>query len=242
MKSTGAPCVFLDARHMSKEFLEKRFPKIYTTCLRFGIEMTNDLVPVVPSAHYFCGGVAAEVDGTTAMPGLYACGEVACTGLHGANRLASNSLLEALVCSCRMAERICEDPGSDVCREIGIPPWHYGDAVPSDEGIVVEHNWNEVRTCMWDYVGIVRTNKRLERAERRMQNLRAEIRDYYLDYFVTPDILELRNIADVAQLLVRSAQSRRESRGLQYTLDYAERNDDQFAAPTLIEDMPAGGN
>ena len=240
MKSTGAPCVFLDARHMTKDFLEKRFPKIYTTCLQYGIDMTSDLIPVVPSAHYFCGGIETGVDGATAMPGLHACGEVACTGLHGANRLASNSLLEALVCSRRTADRLAGDSSHSVCREIKVPAWHYGDAVPSDEGIVVEHNWNEVRTCMWDYVGIVRTNKRLERARRRLDNLRAEIRDYYLDYFVTPDILELRNIADVAALIVRSAQSRHESRGLQYTLDYPDQNDEAFARPTVIEDTPAG--
>jgi L-aspartate oxidase len=219
MKTNGAPCVYLDIRHRSAQFLRHRFPNIYATCKTFGIDMAKDLIPVVPAAHYFCGGVEAGVDGATALAGLYAVGEVACTGLHGANRLASNSLLEALVCAHATAENIgrCALP-SEFARP-AIPDWEYGRAVPSDEEIVVEHNWNEVRTCMWDYVGIVRSDKRLERAMRRIRNLRQEIRQYYLDHLVTADILELRNIADVAELIVRSAQQRRESRGLHYTLD-----------------------
>ena len=224
MKSTGAPCVYLDIRHQSRAFLQRRFPNIYDTCMRFGIDMARDLIPVVPAAHYFCGGVEAGVDGVTAVPGLYACGEVACTGLHGANRLASNSLLEALVCAHALAERIGHDPALGVA-DVRIPDWESGDAVPSDEEIVLEHNWNEVRTCMWDYVGIVRTNKRLDRAYRRIRNLRSEIREYYLDYLVTADILELRNIADVGELIIRSAMQRKESRGLHYTLDYPEKLD-----------------
>jgi L-aspartate oxidase len=212
--------VFLDIRARGAAFLRTRFPTIYDTCLRFGIDMARDLVPVVPAAHYFCGGIEAGIDGRTALPGLYACGEVACTGLHGANRLASNSLLEALVCAHAMAERVAALPRARDTPAVAIPDWAYGDAVPSDEAVVVEHNWNEVRTCMWDYVGIVRTNKRLARAARRIHNLRQEIREYYLDYLVTADILELRNIAAVAELVTRSAQARRESRGLHYTLDH----------------------
>jgi L-aspartate oxidase len=237
MKSAGAPCVFLDIRHQSREFLQGRFPSIFETCLRYGIDMSRDLVPVVPAAHYFCGGVEAGVDGATAMPGLYACGEVACTGLHGANRLASNSLLEALVCAYALSRRVVEDGRVDV-RSTDIPEWESGDAVPSDEEIVLEHNWNEVRTCMWDYVGIVRTDKRLDRARRRIRNLRLEIRQYYLDYLVTADILELRNIADVAELIIRSAISRKESRGLHFTLDYAERDDAHCLRDTVIHDAP----
>jgi L-aspartate oxidase len=238
MKLSGAPCVFLDIRHKSAAFLRGRFPNIYAQCLALGLDMAADLVPVVPAAHYFCGGVEAGVDGTTAMPGLYACGEVACTGLHGANRLASNSLLEALVCAHCMAAMIDGARTAPEVRGIAIPEWEYNAAVPSDEEVVVEHNWNEVRTCMWDYVGIVRSNKRLERAARRVQNLRREIRGYYMDYLVTPDILELRNIADVAEMIIRSAQTRKESRGLHYTLDYPERDDVGCRKDTVIMDPP----
>ncbi len=218
MKASGARCVFLDIRRQPAEFLRRRFPNIYQTCLQFGFDMARDLIPVVPAAHFFCGGVEAGVDGATALPGLYACGEAACTGLHGANRLASNSLLEALVCAQAMARTVAALPRARPAA--AIPPWEPGAAVPSDEAVVIEHNWNEVRTCMWDYVGIVRTNKRLERALRRIRNLRGEIQQYFYDYLVTTDLLELRNIAAVAELIIRSARLRPESRGLHYTLDY----------------------
>ncbi|MEI6166881.1 MAG: L-aspartate oxidase [bacterium] len=241
MKLSGAPCVYLDIRHHPVDFLINRFPNIYARCLSLGIDMARDLIPVVPAAHYFCGGVEATVDGRTAMPGLFACGEVACTGLHGANRLASNSLLEALVCAAKMGEHLGQLERQDM-RGVGIPSWEYGAAVPSDESIVLEHNWNEVRTCMWDYVGIVRSDKRLERAARRIRNLREEIRQYYLDYLVTPDILELRNIADVGELIIRSAQLRNESRGLHYTIDYPERNELAARCDTVIQDKPGGGH
>ncbi|MDP6490493.1 MAG: L-aspartate oxidase [Kiritimatiellia bacterium] len=237
MKLTGAPCVYLDIRHQPRDFLQERFPNIFAACLGFGIDMSKDLIPVVPAAHYFCGGVEAQVNGETAMPGLYACGEVACTGLHGANRLASNSLLEAVVCAHRMADHLLATPA----QEFEMPPiasWEYGDAVTSDEAIVVEHNWNEVRTGMWDYVGIVRTDKRLERAARRIGNLHHEIYQYYMDYLVTPDVLELRNIAAVAELIIRSAQLRRESRGLHSTLDCPGVG--QERADTIIIDPPGG--
>ena len=239
MKLSGAACVFLDIRHHTADFLVNRFPNIYAKCLSLGIDMARDLIPVVPAAHYFCGGVEAAVDGRTAMAGLYACGEVSCTGLHGANRLASNSLLEALVCAAKLADHLAEEPRFDASR-VPVPEWEYGAAVPSDESIVLEHNWNEVRTCMWDYVGIVRSDKRLDRAARRISNLRREIRQYYLDYLVTPDILELRNIADVAELIVRSAQLRKESRGLHYTLDHLGRDDGQ-GRDTVIRDEPGRG-
>jgi L-aspartate oxidase len=239
MKRRGDPCVFLDMTGHSADFLRERFPNIYAKCLSLGIDIAHDRIPVVPAAHYCCGGVATDVDGVTSVPGLYAVGEVACTGLHGANRLASNSLLEALVGSHNVARSLVDAPPPDVAAAVAIPDWAYGDAVPSDEAVVVEHNWNEVRTAMWDYVGIVRTNKRLERALRRIRNLRQEIRQYYLSYLVTADVLELRNIAAVAEIIVRSALQRRESRGLHYTLDYPE------PAPgtpgeTVIQDPPGG--
>ncbi len=239
MKVSGAHCVFLDIRRRSRAFLKERFPNIYEMCLRFGIDMAKDLVPVVPAAHYFCGGVQAGIDGTTGLPGLFACGETACTGLHGANRLASNSLLEALVCSHAVASKIATLPREQpVCA---IPSWKSGSAVPSDEAVVIAHNWSEVRTCMWDYVGIVRSNKRLDRAFRRITNLRAEIRQYYYDYLVTSDLLELRNIAAVAELIIRSAMMRKESRGLHYTLDFPDKDHVHSPADTIIADPPGGG-
>ena len=239
MKKTGAECVFLDIRHREKAFLVERFPNIYESCLHYGFDMATDLVPVVPAAHYFCGGILAGVNGETALPGLFACGEAACTGLHGSNRLASNSLLEALVCADETAARIASLPADAGRGPAHIPDWEPGDAVPSDEQIVVEHNWNEIRTCMWDYVGIVRSNKRLERAWLRIRNLKQEIRQYYLDYLVTADILELRNLAAVAELVVRSAMARRESRGLHYTLDYPKML--SLAEDTVIHDPPGYG-
>ena len=223
MKRTAAPYCCLDIRHKTREFLQTRFPNIYASCDRFGIDMAADLIPVVPAAHYCCGGVQAGVDGVTSLPGLLAVGEVASTGLHGANRLASNSLLEALVCAHAMAERLVGRPRPPAVDQARIPDWEYGDAVASDEQVVVSHNWNEVRTNMWDYVGIVRTNKRLERAQRRIRMLREEIRQYYFDYLVTADMLELRNIADASELIVRSAMRRHESRGLHYTLDFPDK-------------------
>ena len=236
MKRRGDPCVFLDMRHLEEEFLRNRFPNIYATCLKFGVDMAHQPIPVVPAAHYCCGGVRATVEGRTAMPGLRAIGEVTCTGLHGANRLASNSLLEGLVAARLLAADVAgHDPGGGV-RDIRIPAWQIGDAVPSDEAVVVEHNWNEVRTLMWDYVGIVRTDKRLERAMRRLRNLREEVREYYFDYLVTSDVLELRNLIDVAELIVRSAQMRKESRGLHYTLDHPEPG--ERAEDTVIHDAP----
>ncbi len=237
MKRRGDPCVYLDITAKSLDFLTKRFPNIYQKCLSLGIDMAKDPIPVVPAAHYFCGGIKADTYGHTAIDKLFAIGEVACTGLHGANRLASNSLLEALVCASKVAQAIADAGSDNEHKNIDIPAWHYGDAVPSDEAVVIEHNWNEVRNCMWDYVGIVRTDKRLERAERRIRTLRYEIRQYYLDYFVTADVLELRNIATVAELVVRSAMLRRESRGLHFTLDYPDQNE-IYRRDTIIKDRP----
>ena len=239
MKIRGDPCVYLDVAHKGGAFLRRRFPTIYATCKSFGFDMARQPVPVVPAAHYFCGGVAADVRGRTAMAGLHAAGEVACTGLHGANRLASNSLLEALVCGHAAARDVLENPRPKARRPM-IPAWKIGHAVPSDEAVVVAHNWDEVRTVMWDYVGIVRTNRRLARALRRIATLRREIRSYYRDYLVTSDLLELRNIAAVAELVVRSAMLRRESRGLHYTLDFPYAAN-SMCRDTSIHDLPGGG-
>ncbi len=239
IKMRGDPCAFLDMTHQTKDFLVRRFPNIYTRCFDLGIDMASDPIPVVPAAHYFCGGVEAAVNGVTALPGLYVCGEAACTGMHGANRLASNSLLEALVCAQLTAQTMIslQKEGEDRSMEVDIPDWRSGDAVPSDEAVVVEHNWNEIRTFMWDYVGIVRTDKRLERAKRRIRNVRREIRQYYLDYLITRDVLELRNIAAVAELVIRSAEMRRESRGLHFTLDCPEPSN-TVPCDTRIVDQP----
>ncbi|TAN35619.1 MAG: L-aspartate oxidase [Verrucomicrobia bacterium] len=221
MKTRGDDCVLLDITQRSAKFLRQRFPNIYQRCLEFGFNMAREPLPVVPAVHFFCGGVAAGVDGRTDLSGLYACGEVACTGLHGANRLASNSLLEALVCGHATGEAIlAQDALADNNARPALPTWRAGGTATSDEGVVVSHNWDDIRATMWDYVGIVRTTSRLERALARVELMRKEVEQYFRSYRIYSDLLELRNIADVAALVIRSALQRQESRGLHYTRDY----------------------
>jgi len=234
MKRTGARCVYLDISHQPADFIRDRFPNIHENCLRFGLDITREPIPVVPAAHYQCGGVLTDENGASSLPGLHAIGEVACTGLHGANRLASNSLLEACVLAHRCCDAIAAAPPVQKSTwQADLPPWKSGDAVDVDELVVIYHNWDEIRRLMWDYVGIVRTTKRLQRAATRLRNLEREIQEFYWGYKVTTDLLELRNLATVAALIVDSALLRKESRGLHYTLDYPE-TDPRFCRHTVL--------
>jgi len=234
LKKSGNEFVYLDISHRDSVFIKDRFPNIYSRCLEFGYDITSEPIPVVPAAHYICGGVRTGIDGATSVRGLYAIGETASTGLHGANRLASNSLLESLV----FADSACAHAASHVAastEEIPpIPAWQSGGAAESDEAVVISQNWDELRRFMWNYVGIVRSDKRLERAGRRIDLLESEINDYYWDFTITSDLVELRNIATVAGLIIRSARKRLESRGLHYNKDHPERDDELFGTDTLL--------
>jgi L-aspartate oxidase len=232
MKKTGAEHVLLDITDKKPDFVRERFPGIYQECMRWGLDITRQPIPVVPAAHYMCGGITTNLDGRTTIPGLWAIGECASTGLHGANRLASNSLLEGLVFAHRAADAVATIDRTKPWPD--VPEWEVGSATPSAEAVIITQNWEELRRLMWNYVGIVRSDTRLRRAARRIALLQEEIAEYYWKYFITRDLLELRNIATVAQLIVECASSRRESRGLHSTIDYPE-SDAKFARDTVIK-------
>jgi len=233
MKRLGEDCVYLDISHQPAEFLESHFPTIYARCLKLGIDIARDPIPVVPAAHYTCGGVMTDLRARTDVEGLYAIGEAAHTGLHGANRMASNSLLECLVFAKAAAEDITSRL-SDSGPEFPIPAWDEQRVTDSDEEVVVSHNWEELRRFMWDYVGIVRTDKRLQRAKNRIELLQREIEEYYSNFRVSNDLIELRNLAQAAELIILSAMQRKESRGLHYTLDYPETCGDLDHVNTIL--------
>jgi L-aspartate oxidase len=243
MKVSGLPCVYLDIRHKDARATIENFPQIYNKCLSFGIDITKDLIPVVPAAHYMCGGVLVDYNGNTDIENLYACGETACTGVHGANRLASNSLLEALVFSHRAAADAAARLSK--CRAIksgDIPEWDDKGTSDVEEWILLSHNMQEIQSVMWDYVGIVRSGLRLNRALRRINLLEREIEDFYKRAKISPQLLELRNVVTTAKLIITSALKRKESRGLHYTTDYPKQNDKSFKKNTVISNRRKSPN
>ena len=233
MKRLGDDCVYLDISHRPAEFIESHFPTIHQRCLGLGIDMTKSPIPVVPAAHYTCGGLMVNQQGQTNLEGLYAVGETAHTGLHGANRMASNSLLECLVYARATARHIRTQLPFNLAPAV-VPDWDASRARPAKEAIAISHNWDELRRFMWDYVGIVRSDDRLKRAQRRLNLLQQEINEFYQQHHITSDLLELRNLADVAELIIRSALKRKESRGLHYTLDYPDSNNAERPQNTVI--------
>ncbi len=236
LKKTGKECVYLDISHRPADFIKNRFPNIYKTCLKFGIDITKEPIPVVPAAHYMCGGVVTDVWGQTDLPGLFALGETACTGFHGANRLASNSLLEGLVMGYRAAKRALElHEELKVHPSVQVPPWDTGGAVDMEEAVLISHNWDVIRRLMWNYVGIVRSSKRLRLAAQRLKPILEEINQHYWDYIITRDFLELRNLAMTAGLIIEAASMRRESRGGHFIIDHPEKDDWNWRRDTLLQ-------
>jgi L-aspartate oxidase len=233
IKRTGSKFVHLDISHRPAAFITEHFPTIHARCLELGIDITREPIPVVPAAHYTCGGLLVDARARTDLPGLYAIGETAYTGLHGANRMASNSLLECLVFA-ELAAKDIAACATDWATPPEVPAWDASRVTEPDEAVVISHNWEELRRFMWDYVGIVRTNKRLQRAKRRIDLLRQEIIEHYSNFHVEANLLELRNLVDVADLIIQSAQRRRESRGLHYTLDFPQQDPSQLRPTILI--------
>jgi len=230
MKRLGCDCIYLDISHKEPAFVKEHFPTIYARCLKLGIDITKEAIPIVPAAHYTCGGIMTDLSGLTDIPNLYAIGESSFTGLHGANRMASNSLLECMVFGFAAAKHIDEHPHEQ--PHWSIPNWDESQVTNSDEDVIISHNWEELRRFMWDYVGIVRTDKRLQRARRRVRLLDQEVAEYYSNYKISSDLIELRNLMTVAELIIQSAIQRKESRGLHFTLDYPEL--DRNAKDTIL--------